>query len=123
MLFLTLALVAILTISCTEDFTDPKVLSGTIWRCTSISSDTSNFFVRNKIDYYEIKFTSTSTLENWFKYNDENPVKSSLNYTYLISGKIITINFTGGTNTGIIENKTMKLKDNSGKVEFIYVKQ
>ena len=108
MIFITLAFIAILANSCSEDFTDPKALSGTTWRCSTISEESG---LSDEYEYFELKFTSTSTVEIWNKPINDNLFKSDVNATYSISNKTITITMSGSSNTmaGIIDNKTMNI--------------
>ena len=108
MIFITLAFIAILTNSCSEDFTDPKALSGTTWRCSTISEESG---LSEEYEYFELKFISTSTVEIWNKPINGNLFKSDVNSTYSISNKTITITMSGSSNTmtGIIDNKTMTI--------------
>ena len=108
MIFITLAFIAILTNSCSEDFTDPKALSGTTWRCSTISEE-SGF--SGEYEYFELKFISTSIVEVWNKPINDNLYKSDVDAAYTISNKTITITMSGSSNTltGIIDNKTMTI--------------
>lgn len=115
-IYITLAFIAILSNSCSEDFTDPETLSGTIWRCSSISEESG---LSEEYEYFELRFISTSTVEIWNKPINDDLFKSDVNATYSISNKTITISMSGSSNTltGIIDNKTMTIISS----DYIYV--
>lgn len=106
----------ILLSSCTEDFTNPKVLSGTVWRCTTFTD--SN--MATEFDYVELKFISTSEVEGWNKPKNGTPTKPGATATYSIKDKTITITTGTETLTGIIDNKSIILTE--GEVSLTFIK-
>lgn len=105
-LFILSTIIIFAAMSCSEDYSDPKVLSGTIWRCSSFPA-VSMF---ENSEYVELQFISTSQVASWQKYKDESVYKSDIIASYTISNKTITITDTGSENyTGEIENTKMTL--------------
>ncbi|HET7733804.1 MAG TPA: hypothetical protein VFK73_08185 [Paludibacter sp.] len=115
LIFITLALIAMMTISCTEDFSDPKALSGTNWRCSSFS-DAS---MTAEYDYVELRFVSTTSVEGWQKAKNGSVTKSGTAATYSITDKTITINTGDSENlVGVIDNKTMTFVSGGETLKF-----
>jgi hypothetical protein len=121
-----IALVAMITFSCTTDYTNPNNLKGTTWRCSTLPES----FVG--VEYQELRFTSTTVVETWYKAVSPNSVavKSDFPQTYTTSKSDITITSTFTdmgqisitvTQTGTIKDKTITLS--SGNTSFVYTKQ
>ena len=89
--------------SCTEDYSDPKVLSGTTWRYSSPIKSSSEYW-----EYIELQFISTSQVAIWYKPRNGSAFKQDGLISYTISNKTITISFAI-TTTGVIEGKKMTL--------------
>ena len=102
--------------SCTEDYSDPKVLSGTTWRCSSFPSISSS----ENLEYTEFQFISTSQVAMWDKPKNGSAFKYDMIGSYTISNKTITISFSI-TSTGVIEGKKMTLLING--YTWVYTKQ
>ncbi len=119
LIFITLAIITIFSISCTEDFTDPKVLSGTIWRCSTFSDDD---WMKNEYEYVEMRFISKTEIEGWAKWIDGDLSKSG-STTYTISGNTITFASESSniTETGTIEKDKMTINE-SGHI-LVFIKQ
>lgn len=115
--FITLTIITFFTISCTEDFTNPKVLSGTTWRCSTFSEDD---WMKNEYEYVEMRFISTTKVEGWAKWIDGDLSQSgSTNYT--ISGNTITLisESSNLTETGMIDKETITINELGHKLVFI----
>ena len=115
-IFISFALITILATSCTQDFSDPTVLSGTTWRC-NVNNDVT--------DYVEFRFTSTSTVEIWLKPKSESVYRyqPTVNLVYSINDKTITIYANGDPLVGVIKNKTMTFAQWVGIGIGIFIKQ
>jgi len=102
LIFLVMAIVALITTSCskdkTDDFTKPENLSGTTWKCVPDLSD--------DIEYYLMIFTSTTTVEAWIKYIGEEEDQISI-CSYTISNDRIIISYEDILQIGIIDGKTI----------------
>jgi len=118
MIFVTLALVAIMSISCTDDFTNPKNLNGTTWRCSTFPVTEMSMIV----EYIEVKFTSTTTGKSYYKMKNEDATKLDT-FTYTIVGDKITIISEGKTSPGVgtIDKKTMTFIQDG--VTLVFTKQ
>jgi hypothetical protein len=123
---LMIAVVAMMTFSCSEDYTDPNNLKGTTWRCTSLPAVYAVF----EIEYTELKFTTTKEVEQWTKSKSEAAAtKSDDLMTYTTSKNSITITKTSTfmdkttttTETGTIKDKTITVK--VGEETFVYTKK
>ena len=112
-----MAIIAILTTSCTEDFTNPKNLVGTIWRCSSFPTGSG----MENYDYEELRFTSTSSLEVWGKEKNASAQKVNNTYSYTIENITISITYTGITVVGTINNNKMTVNQNN--ITAVFVKQ
>ena len=100
--FLVMTIVALIATSCskakTDDFTYPKKLSGTTWKCELVLSE--------DIEYYLMVFTSTTTVEAWTKYiGEEEDLVSICSYT--ISNNTISILDEDIIQIGIICGETI----------------
>jgi len=116
-IFYFLVIISFTTISCT-DYTDPKVLSGTTWRCSSFPD-----YLSDSYEYIDLQFISTSQVDAWQKPKDGALHKSETPESYIVSGKNITIGSGTEAITGTIENKKMSLLFPSGQVTLIFTKQ
>lgn len=107
LIFITLIITAIISISCTDDYTDPKTLSGTTWRCSTFNEGD---WMKNEYEYIEFRFISTTEVEGWAKWIDGDLSKTGTT-GYTISGNTITLNSASSDLTvkGTIEKKTMKM--------------
>ncbi len=107
LIFITLTIIAIISISCTDDYTDPKTLSGTTWRCSTFNEDD---WMKNEYEYVELRFISTTEVEGWAKWIDGNLSKTGTT-SYKISADTITLTSESSdlTATGIIDNKTITM--------------
>jgi len=115
--FLIVMLFVVLSCSRDDDFTNPKNLSGTTWKCSS----NTGFAV--DIEYALLKFNSTTIVEGWTKYKDKNEQKDWTG-SFTISDKKIIID-TGDdkeTFTGAITGTEMNLTI-TDNVAFVFVKQ
>ncbi len=117
LILITLAVITIFSISCTEDFTNPKVLSGTTWRCSTFSEDSWM-----KFEYLELRFISTTEVEGWAKLIDGDLSKTG-STKYSISNNTITLTVESSDiiETGIIDKETMTINE-SGHI-FVFIKQ
>jgi hypothetical protein len=106
-----IAVVAMITFSCTTDYTNPNNLKGTTWRCSSFPEAYAVLLV-----YTELKFTSTTAVEQWTKFKfDTAATKTSGTETYSVrkSSIIISRTYTDGIqthtsiDTGTIKDKTI----------------
>ena len=121
LIFISMAIIAIMTTSCTEDFTNPANLVGTIWKATDFSK--SPTFTDENLEYVYFKFTSATNVEGWQKTKNTATESNSGSATYSISGKTITFNAEGNTTTGTIEgNKITYTMGGSGEY-VVFVKQ
>jgi hypothetical protein len=119
-----IALVAIITFSCTTDYTNPNNLKGTTWRRTSFPEG------NNEVEYVDLKFITTTAVEGWTKLKEESAVrKVDINVTYTVSKSTITFtqSYTdeGQTKTdyftGIIKGKTITISE--GDATEVFTKQ
>jgi hypothetical protein len=94
----------VMSLSCSKetDYTNPENLINTSWRCISGPS-----YWADAIDYLELRFTSTTTVEVWVKITDGELRKDSTE-SYIISGNAIDID--NGSATGTIDGQKMHLK-------------
>jgi len=113
----SLVLISMLFVACSEDYTDPKALSGTTWRCSDFSGNT---LYTSTFDYLEFRFVSTSTVEGWNKLKG-GAVEKNGSATYSIKGNILTIETGGGSQTVTIDKKTMTMSDEG--VTLVFKKQ
>lgn len=119
LIFISLVIITIFSVSCTEDFTNPKTLSGTTWRCSSFAEDD---WMKNEYEYVEMRFISTTQIEGWAKWIDGDLSKSGIaNYT--ISGNTITFisEPSNTTETGTIDKEKMTINE-SGHI-LVFIKQ
>lgn len=116
LIFISLAIISMIAFSCTEDFSDPRVLSGTNWRCTNLAT----IDMYEGYDYIELRFTSTSTVESWIKEkSSSSATKNDVTATYSINDKTITIVAEEyETLIGLIDNKTMTLIEDGNSLVF-----
>ena len=115
LIFISLAIIAMLTVSCTTDYTDPAKLSGTTWRCSTFTDAN----MAAETEYIELKFTSTTAVEVWGKNKDVTAVEKQETYSYKISDKTISLflgSQTTATTTGTIDGKNMSFI-NEGKTK------
>jgi hypothetical protein len=116
-----IALVAIITFSCTTDYTNPNNLKGTTWRRTSFPEG------NNDIEYSDMRFITTSFVEGWIKQKNESFLrKVDLRVTYSVSKSTIT--FTQSSNdedlitifsaTGTINGKTITISEGDATAVF-----
>ena len=103
LIFLTMAIFAVITTSCSkdenDDFTKPENLSGTTWKCSELDWD-------EDLEYAKLVFTSTTIVEGWTKYVDEVEHKDWTG-SFTISNDEISISFEGDSFIGIIDGETM----------------
>jgi len=120
LIFITMTIIAIMTTSCskTEDFSDPKNLVGTTWRCSNFT----NADEANTYDYYELNFVSTTQVEEWDKKKNANATKEEA-YSYSINGNAITLSIDAASfkSVGTIDKKTMSFTANGNT--FVFTKQ
>ena len=103
-IFITLALLAMLTTSCTDELSNSTTPTVSVWRSSSITDTT----LSAAFDYYEFRFTSASTLELWVKRTATGSVeKVDQTYNYSIKDKTITIAYNDQASTGTIDNSKM----------------
>jgi hypothetical protein len=122
---MVIAVVAMITFSCTTDYTNPNNLKGTTWRCTSFPEGYVG------AEYQELRFTSTTAVETWYKATtpQSEAVKLDVLQTYTTSKSDITITSTltvmgqtsTSTVTGTIKDKTITMT--SGNNKWVYTKQ
>lgn len=113
---LIVAIIAIMTFSCTDDFKNPKNLVGTTWRC----SEFANVSARSAYNYMEVKFISETGFETWVNLRKNGETKFSEHYNYSIKGnKLTTIELSMG---GTIEKDKMYLTiDSESEIETFYL--
>jgi len=85
-ILLTLIAIALISVSCT-DYTDPKIISGTIWRCSKFTDSE----MAQTYEYVEVHFISETQLQMWEKKKNDYPYQSSGSLSYTISDKTLTI--------------------------------
>ena len=114
-IFIAITFVAILTASCTNDFTEPKALADNTWRCNNFSVAT----MATEFEYYEFKFISPTTLEVWAKLKSkETPEKANQSYVYVMEGNSITISFNGKVVTGTLDKTKMSVSEDGIVLDF-----
>jgi hypothetical protein len=114
--FVITALLAMLTISCTEQISNSTVPSATVWRSTTFI-DSSLTAV---LEYYEFRFVSPSTLELWVKRTENsNPEKVNQAYTYTTKGNILSISYNDVTATGTIDKTKIRVTEDGTTLEFV----
>jgi hypothetical protein len=121
-LFIFFSIIVFTAMSCTEDYSDPKVLSGTTWRCSSFPAISDYDY----LEYVELQFISTSQVASWDKPKNGSIFKEDIIGSYTISNKTITIYVQSGnsvTITGVIENKKMTLLIPQSNTTLIFIKQ
>lgn len=109
--FITFALIAISTISCTKtdsvlDYTDPKVLAGTTWRASDFSDSNNPGYFSNVVVYIELRFTSTTYVELWAYDKSYGLHQEGVGVNYAIVGNNISL---PGSITGTINGTKMKM--------------
>ncbi|MDD4972408.1 MAG: hypothetical protein PHT07_23510 [Paludibacter sp.] len=115
-IFITLALLAMLSISCSDELSNTTTPTVTVWRSSTITDTT----LSAAFDYYEFRFTSPSTLELWVKRTaSESPEKVDQTYSYSIKDKIITIVYNDLTSIGTIDNSKMTITENGSTMVFV----
>ena len=116
-----MAIIAIMTSSCTEDFTNPANLVGTIWKATDFSKAPT--FSNGSYEYVYFKFISATSVEGWQKSKNATSESNSGTATYSISGKTITFNAGGDSTTGTIEGNKITYSMGSTGEYVVFVKQ
>jgi hypothetical protein len=116
-LYLSMVVITMLFVSCTEDFTDPKALSGTTWRCSDFSS-ISDYSTTS--EYIEFRFTSTTAVEGWSKEKNAT-VQQGWTGSYSVKGNVLTITSEGDTQSLTIDKKTMTMS--LGGISLVFNKQ
>jgi len=86
LVLVTLGLITILGFSCTYDYTDLNILSGTTWRCGDFLGSTTYSIM----EYKEFKFLSTDSVEEWNKLK-HNPAKKRQTMFYTLKNDTITL--------------------------------
>lgn len=120
LLFITLTLIAITTISCSNtdpvlDYTDPKVLSGTTWRASDFTdSNNPSYFLH--VVYIELRFTSITNVEMWSYDKSGGLNQEGSGDTYAIVSNKISF---PGNNTGIIDGTKMEVSFEGNTCTFI----
>ena len=69
------------------DYTNPKIISGTNWRCSSFTDAQ----MAQIYDYVELHFISETQVQMWEKKKNDYLYQSSGTLKYSINGKNITI--------------------------------
>lgn len=72
--------------SCT-DYSNPKTISGTIWRCNSFTDAEMS----QSYEYVELHFISETQVQMWEKKKNDYIYQASGTLKFTISGKTITI--------------------------------
>ena len=121
LLFITFAIIAISTISCTKtdpvlDYSNPKILSGTTWRASDFSDSNNPTYFTSVAVYVELRFTSTTNVEQWIYYKSQGLHQESSGDTYAIVGNKISF---PGNNTGTIDGTKMKVSFEGNTCTFI----
>lgn len=117
-IFITLALLGVLTISCTEDLTNSSTQSTTVWRSNQFTDTT----LASTFEYYEFRFTSPSTLELWVKRTaNSSPERVNQNYCYSIKDNSITIVYNDVTTYGTIDKTSMSISENGNSMQFVKI--
>jgi len=83
LIFISLAIIAFMAVSCTDDYTDPSKLSGTSWKCTDAAG-------WQDYEYILFKFTSETVVEQWAKMPG-TAEEFIARATYKFSGKTLNI--------------------------------
>lgn len=118
LIFITIALLAVLTISCTEDVTNSASQSTTVWRSTNFTDTT----LASAFEYYEFRFTSPSTLELWVKRTaNGNPERVNQTYSYTIKDNSISIVYNDMTAKGTIDKTSMSISENGNSMQFVKI--
>jgi len=81
-----LIVIAFISNSCT-DYSNVKLISGTVWRCSSFT----DVEMAQTYEYVEFHFISETQVQMWEKKKNEYLYQSSGTLKYSISGKTITI--------------------------------
>lgn len=108
--------------SCSDDDNEgvqtPQDLVGTAWKCETMQ------LLDPELEYVTLKFTSSTTVEGWTKYKEEE-FKREWMGTYTVSGKTITIVEGEGQQslTGTINGVNMSLKVMDGIPPFTFTLQ
>ena len=119
-IFITFAMLAILTTSCTDESAkqSPMTQSSSIWRST-IFTDTT---MSTSFEYYELRFISDSSIELWVKRTaNESPEKVNLAYTYTIKDNSISIVYNDVTSKGTIDKSVINIAENGSILKFVKI--
>ena len=117
-IFITLAMLAMLTFSCTEDLKNSNTPTSSVWRSSNFTDTT----LSSTFDYYEIRFISNSTFELWVKSKtNESPERVNQTYSYSINGKTISINYNEITSNGSIDKSTMSITEDGNSLTFVKI--
>ena len=114
LIFISLAIIALMSLSCNDDYTNPAKLSGTTWRCSTFTDATMS----SEYDYFEFRFTSTTALEVWNKTKNGTATKVDNVYSYTIKDKTITISYGNNSDTGTIDKTTMTVTSDGTTLVF-----
>jgi hypothetical protein len=115
LIFISLALLALLTISCTEEGSTSVSQPTSVWRSTNFTDTT----LASAFEYYEFRFTSASTLELWVKSTtNATPERVNQVYNYIIKDNSISIVYNDVTTNGSIDKTSMSISENGNSMKF-----
>jgi len=117
-ILITVVLLAILTLSCSNEHAKLPVQTAGIWRSTNVNETT----LSSDFEYYEIRFITNSTLELWVKSKgNESFEKVNQTYGYLIKNNSISIVYNDVTSKGTIEKSTMSITEDGVSLRFVKI--
>jgi hypothetical protein len=115
-IFITLALLAVLTMSCADDSSLLPSKSISVWRSTNFTDSTMS----TTFEYYELRFVSDNSIELWVKRSTtEKPEKVNQAYSYNIKNKVISIRYNDVISKGTLDKSTMSIAENGITLNFV----
>jgi hypothetical protein len=117
-IFITLTLLAILTMSCADESAIQPSKSTTVWRSTGFTDSTMSA----SFEYYEFRIISDSSMELWVKRTtNENAEKVNQNYRYTLKDNVISIESNEVVCKGSIDKSLMSITENGITLDFIKI--
>ena len=114
-IFITLALLALLTMSCSDDSSLQTSKSISVWRSTNFTDSTMS----TTFEYYELRFVSANSIELWVKRTtNEIPEKVNQTYSYNIKNNVILISYNDVISKGKIDKSAMSIAENGITLNF-----
>ena len=115
-IFITLALLAILIMSCADDSSIQTSNSISVWRSTNFTDSAMS----TTFEYYELRFVSNTSIELWVKrLTTEKPEKVNQTYSYNIKNNVISIIYNDVISKGTIDKSAMNIAENGITLNFI----